>query len=652
MRMFRNELILFISFLNLVNAQPQPPTRTPTPSRTPSPSRSPAPSYLDPRFALTLFKNRNGGVPLYEEGYIFMVIFFLLLTLVLLTVVCCRVRKYLRAQPASSATQEQRSRPITTSDTSQEDPKEISVISGVLVNPLAAASESRTHAPVSPASLPSVKPLYTTPTDQRPDVYLLNKVHPLLLWIGIINFIVFFFGFVVAYAPWVVMTLPPPYTDYQLELTLYNVYTLPKGGYYTSTYYPPISNTLAYKNKPYDRASSDAASLSAAFFFAHCYWVAAIAMIQGFVAHRAVRAKYTLIKRGRNRPNCCMNCCDCPDCCCDCCPVCFSNASCAFRLNFAILFCLFITICAGAAPFEYSNTENLRPTGVGLGFAIFCFLLSFIATSLAGGAVEMLLDASFQPGNYALRDLAEGGENTTVAQITSGFNPQISPTFHGDLSSLVIEMRSRQQSQQLLVLQKLHIPLQQIGGVYSQSNYPPSNVMLPQQMIMAPQPRLEEGFGYHPQFGAQIGANSQPMMLQDRGYPQPMMPQNSGYPQIMSHESYTIPSPPNLTMRQPMAESPPQGVLYPQVVSASSHGLSPAQFAELEARRKLSRGQAAETSAMRRADSVTSARMTPEQKELHALRNAQARSSFPPLSASVTEISVVPTSPPPLPMKR
>jgi hypothetical protein len=176
--------------------------------------------------------------------------------------------------------------------------------------------------------------------------------------------------------------------------------------------------------------------------------------------------------------------------------------------------------------------------------------------------------------------------------------------------------------------------------------------MLPQQMIMAPQPRMEEGFGYHPQMGAPIGAYSQPMMLQDRGYPQPMMPQNSGYPQIMSHESYTIPSPPNLTMRQPMAESPPQGVLYPQVVSASSHGLSPAQFAELEARRKLSRGQAAETSAMRRADSVTSARMTPEQKELHALRNAQARSSFPPLSASVTEISVVPTSPPPLPMKR
>jgi hypothetical protein len=648
--MFRNEeiLILLTLILNLVNAQ-QTPTRTPTPtpSRTPSPSRSPASSYLDPRIALTLFKNRNGGVPLYEEGYIFMVTFFLLITLVLLTTVCCRVRKYLRPQPASSATQEQRSQPITTSDTSQEDPKEINVNSygnnsGVLVNPLAAASESRNHAPVSPASLPSVKPLYTTPTDQRPDVYLLNKVHPLLLWIGIINFFVFFFGFVVAYAPWVVTTLPPPYSNYQLELTLYNVYTVPKG-YYTSTYYPPISNTLAYKNKPYDRASSDAASLSAAFFFAHCYWVAAIAMIQGFVAHRAVRAKYTLIKRGRNRPNCCMNCCDCPDCCCDCCPICFSNASCAFRLNFAILFCLFITICAGTAPFEYTNTENLRPTGVGLGFAIFCFLLSFIATSLAGGAVEMLLDASFQPGNYALRDLAEGGENTTVAQITSGFDPQILPTFHGDLSSLVIEMRSRQQSQQLLVLQKLHIPLQQIGGVYSQSNYPPSNVMLPQQMIMAPQPRMEEGFGYHPQMGAPIGAYSQPMMLQDRGYPQPMMPQNSGYPQIMSHESYTIPS---------TTESPPQGVLYPQVVPASSHGLSPAQFAELEARRKLSRGQAAETSAMRRADSVTSARMTPEQKELHALRNAQARSSFPPLSASVTEISVVPTSPPPLPMKR
>jgi hypothetical protein len=52
---------------------------------------------------------------------------------------------------------------------------------------------------------------------------------------------------------------------------------------------------------------------------------------------------------------------------------------------------------------------------------------------------------------------------------------------------------------------------------------------------------------------------------------------------------------------------------------------------------------------MRRADSVTNARMTPEQKELHALRNAQVKSSFPPVSASVADISVVPTSPPRLP---
>ena len=618
------------------------------------PTRTPVPSYLDPRTALTLFKPRN-ATPLYEEGYVLMVILFLLLALLLLVVVLVRTRKYLviHIQPALSPP-EQRVPPPQ--NQISEDPTEIS---GISVNPLAATSTTRTQATVSPVSpTPAVKPVYTCPGDQRPDLFLLNKVHPLFIWLGIINFFVFIFGFVVAYAPWVVMTLPPPFSNYTLELTLFNAQTLAVSGGYLYYVNPPVPNNQVYKNRPYDRASSDVASLTAAFFFAHCYWLAAIAMIQGFVAHRAVRAKYTLIKRGRNRPNCCMNCCDCPDCCCDCCPVCFSNARCSFRLNFIILFSLFITICAGSAPFQYRNANNLRPTGAGLGFAILCFLLSFIATSLAGGALEMLLDASLQPGSFALKDLAEGGENTTVAQVTSGFNPQVLPAFGGDFNRLVMEMRSRQQSQQLMILQKLRIPPQPVGVGYS---YASSNVMmLPQQMMMMPQPRLAiegggggGGGGGYPQMGPQTGA-----------YPQmgPQTGAHSQYPQIMPYESYTIPLPPTLTMRQPMSSPLPvrgnwqpdeestQGAPLPlQVVAAPGHGLSPAQFAELEARRRVSRGQTAETSAMRRADSVTNARMTPEQKELHALRNAQVKSSFPPVSASVSDISVVPTSPPRLP---
>ena len=150
------------------------------------PTRTPVPSYLDPRTALTLFKPRN-ATPLYEEGYVLMVILFLLLALLLLVVVLVRTRKYLviHIQPALSPP-EQRVPPPQ--NQISEDPTEIS---GISVNPLAATSTTRTQATVSPVSpIPAVKPVYTCPGDQRPDLFLLNKVHPLLIWIGIINFFV------------------------------------------------------------------------------------------------------------------------------------------------------------------------------------------------------------------------------------------------------------------------------------------------------------------------------------------------------------------------------------------------------------------------------------------------------------------------------
>jgi hypothetical protein len=166
-----------------------------------------------------------------------------------------------------------------------------------------------------------------------------------------------------------------------------------------------------------------------------------------------------------------------------------------------------------------------------------------------------------------------------------------------------------------------------------------------------------------------------------------MNQQQGFYPQILPQESYQIPSQ-SLMNRQQTSLSPSparsnwqvsesiesistpeqqqqqqqQQQHYQQQQSMAttssrspeslpSHGLSPAQFAELEARRQVARGLKAETLSMRRADTVTSARMTPEQKELYSLRSAQVKASFPPITAAAAaaEISIAPTLPPRIP---
>ena len=658
MRFSRNLFGFALFFGQIIHSIAQTtPSGTPTPSR--SPSRSPLPTALNAGFALSLFGSRT-STPLYEPGYVLMVVLFVILTFVLFSIVLYRTQnsRFVPKTPPMSLSQVNSNLTQNgngTENLDPNDPKEIGN-EGVLINPLASVtSQMRVQPPVVIATtLLKSSPLYSCPPNQRADEYLLDKVHPFFIWIGIFNIFIFIFGIVVAYAPWAIIQVPSPYSNWTMELTLFNVQMSFYDTFRYMYYFIPTSVSQAYRNRPYDRASYDSASLTTAFVFAHSYWVAAIAMIQGFVAHRAIRAKYTLIRRGRDRPTCCMNCCDCPDCCCCSCPLCVSHARCTFRLNSLILLSLLITICAGTAPFEYRNTKNLRPTGAALGFAIFCFFLSFISTALSGAALEMLLDASLQPGKFALLDLAVGGENTTIAHISSSANSQVKPITVRD-NMLVFEMRSRQQSQQLQMLQRLQIQPQTIG---IQNTFSNTNTMFPQgQMaLMSPQQMAltipQQGF-----------------------YPQQGYPQQGFYPQILPQESYQIPSQ-SLMNRQQTSLSPsparsnwqvsesiesmstPEQQQQQSLATTSSgspeslpsHGLSPAQFAELEARRQVARGLKAETLSMRRADTVTSARMTPEQKELYSLRSAQVKASFPPITAAAAaEISIAPTLPPRIP---
>lgn len=309
-----------------------------------------------------------------------------------------------------------------------------------------------------PNNPPYPSPLHPSiPTSQRPDIIAIKRISPKIVAIGVLNLLVWIFGFAATYAPWggkwYTAIVNSNIYDVHLSMTLFDgiVCTSQDSGSYSYYYYSTCDfGSIAHMYTNYPEAYSDLSSSQLAVTTAHfASWLALITAVVALLTHREIRRKWTIAFRGPHvRADCCISADHpvCPDCCgvdyeqngpmpgkyrCTdssdggprdtCCSynrlhtsVC--NLRNVYILNAVSLVLWVITWSAGMTPFVYSNNGtraggNFLQLQGGFAMAIVCYIFVFLTTLLAGLALRDGIDNNaLITGMYSLADLSVGGQ--------------------------------------------------------------------------------------------------------------------------------------------------------------------------------------------------------------------------------------------------